>query len=175
MLSRFGEIHPVYRFLTLFGLLSLIWYFLYTYLLQPYTSLDESTIRLTTWFSSGILDALGHTTFVNGRELRIAGTSGLWIGDNCNAVVLFALFTGFIISFPGDLRSKTWYIPLGLAVIFILNCIRMAALAIIDTYSREWTEFNHTYTFTIVIYGAIFYMWMIWVNNFSEVKKLKNE
>lgn len=175
MAFRFREIHPVYRFLILFGSLCVVWYFLYNFLLQPYSGIDEAIIRCTTYFSSGILELLGHTTFVEGRELRIAGTSGLWIGDNCNAIALFALFAGFIISFPGDLKSKYWFIPLGLVVIFLLNCLRMVALAIIDTYSREWTEFNHTYTFTVIIYGTIFYMWMIWVNRYSEVRKTNDD
>lgn len=171
MQTSFKNINPLYRFLISFGVLALIWYPLYYFVIQKYTSLDMLVIDTTLQTSKAILNTFGYTSFIEGRVLRIAGTSGLWVGDNCNAVALFALFSGFIISFPGNIKSKLWFIPAGIILVFIMNCLRMVFLAIIDTYSRAWTEFNHTYTFTILIYGFIFGLWMFWVNRYSYVKK----
>lgn len=171
MQTSFKNINPLYRFLISFGFLALIWYPLYYFVIQKYTSLDMLVIDTTLQTSKAILNTFGYTSFIEGRVLRIAGTSGLWVGDNCNAVALFALFSGFIISFPGNIKSKLWFIPAGIILVFIMNCLRMVFLAIIDTYSRAWTEFNHTYTFTILIYGFIFGLWMFWVNRYSYVKK----
>lgn len=171
MLTSFKNISPLYRFLISFGVLALIWYPLYYFVIQKYTSLDMLVIDSTLQTSKAILDTFGYTSFIEGRVLRIAGTSGLWVGDNCNAIALFALFSGFIISFPGNIKSKFWFIPIGIFLVFFMNCLRMVFLAIIDTYSRAWTEFNHTYTFTILIYGFIFGLWMFWVNRYSYVKK----
>lgn len=170
MFSYFKHISPVYRFLLFFALAALSWFLLYNYLLSPYTNIDMLVVDATLVLSKKILTLMGHTTFVEGRVLRIAGTSGLWVGDSCNAIPLFALFAGFILCFPGNVRSKIWFIPTGILLIFLLNCVRMVMLAISDTYSREWTEFNHTYTFTIVIYGFIFLLWIYWVNRYSFVK-----
>ncbi|HLP10782.1 MAG TPA: archaeosortase/exosortase family protein [Flavobacteriales bacterium] len=174
MLSQFKNISPVYRFLILFAALSLGWYLLYNFILKPYTNLDIAVIDLTATITKGMLETFGHTTFIEGRLIRIAGTSGLWIGDNCNAISLFALFAGFIISFPGNLISKAWFIPLGIILIFILNCIRMMILAVMDTYSRSWTEFNHTYTFTVIMYAFIFLLWIYWINRYSPLAKNKH-
>jgi exosortase family protein XrtF len=174
MPGLFKNISPVYRFLFFFGTLSLAWYVLYNFILKPYTNVDMGVVDLTAVTTKGMLETLGHTTFIEGRLIRIAGTSGLWIGDNCNAISLFALFAGFIISFPGNLKSKTWYIPLGIFFIFMVNCVRMMILAIMDTYSRTWTEFNHTYTFTIIMYGFIFILWMYWINRYSPIAKNKH-
>lgn len=171
MLSRFQHISPIYRFLVLFALAALGWFLLYNYVLSPYTNIDMVVIDATLAVSQKTLTVLGHTSFVEGRIIRIAGTSGLWVGDNCNAIALFALFSGFIICFPGQLKSKLWFIPTGILLIFLLNCIRMVVLAIVDVYSRKWTEFNHTYTFTIVIYLFIFLLWRYWVNRYSFAKK----
>ena len=173
MIKRFKNTSPIYRFLIAFAVLSLSWYLLYTLVLSPYTNLDIMVINPTLSFSKSILEMLGHRTFVEGRTIRIAGTSGLWVGDNCNAISLFALFTGFIIAFPGNIKSKFWFIPLGILFIYFLNCIRLIILAIVDVYSRKWTEFNHTYTFTIIIYGCIFMLWMFWVNRYSFIKEKK--
>ncbi|HYG52238.1 MAG TPA: archaeosortase/exosortase family protein [Flavobacteriales bacterium] len=174
MLNRFKHISPVYRFVFLFALLSICWYLLYNFLLKPYTGLDMAQVHITAATTQWMLETLGHTTFVKGRELWIAGTSGLWIGDNCNAIPLFALFSGFIISFPGNIKSKAWFIPLGIVLIFLFNCIRIALLAISELHSRAWTEFNHTYTFTIIIYGFIFLLWIYWVNRHSLLAKKKH-
>jgi exosortase family protein XrtF len=173
MLKQFQQLSPIYRFLVGFACLSVGWYLLYTFLLSPYTNFDMVVINSTLSVTESILEMLGHSTFIEGRTIRIAGTSGLWVGDNCNAISLFALFSGFIIAFPGQLKSKLWYVPAGIFLIFFLNCIRMTVLAILDIYSREWTKFNHTYTFTIIIYGFIFLMWMFWVNRYSFIKKNK--
>jgi len=175
MPTAFKNISPLYRFLILFAVAAVAWFVLYNYWLQPHSSIDITVINATLALSKKMLTLLGHQAFIEGRVLRIAGTSGLWVGDNCNAISLFALFGGFILCFPGNIKSKLWFIPTGIALIFLLNCIRMVVLAITDVYSRKWTEFNHTYTFTIIIYGFIFLLWMYWVNRYSFVKKLKSE
>ena len=171
MLQRFQSLDPVYRFLILFGTLALVWYFLYQLVILPYTNLDMFVVDVTISFSKGVLELFGFSVFTETRVIRIAGTSGLWIGNNCDALSLFALFTGFILAFPGKVKSKYWYIPLGITLIFLVNSFRIVALAIIDTYSREWTKFNHSYTFNIIIYGFILLLWMYWVNRFSFAKK----
>jgi exosortase family protein XrtF len=171
MISSFKNLSPAYRFLIVFAGLAIVWYPLYTFLLKPHSPIDEWVIGASLTISKSILQLLGHTVFVDGREIRIAGTSGLWMGDECNAISLFALFSGFILSFPGNIKSKCWFIPVGIALIFMANCIRVIILAVLDVYSREWTKFNHTYTFTILMYGLIFLLWMYWVNRYSYFGK----
>ncbi len=170
MLARFQNTSPINKFLISFAALSIGWYLIYNFILKPHTNFDLLVIDSTLSFSKSILTSLGHSSFVEGRTIRIAGTGGLWVGDNCNAISLFALFTGFIIAFPGKIKSKYWFIPIGIFIIYLLNCFRMVILAILDTYSRKWTEFNHTYTFTILIYGCILLLWMFWINRYSFVK-----
>jgi exosortase family protein XrtF len=127
----------------------------------------DSTIIISKW----ILELFGYVVFTGvERVIGVDGTGGLWIGDNCNGIALFALFTGFIIAYPGNWKKKAIFIPLGILLIEFMNVLRVVCLAILDTYSRKWTEFNHTYTFTIIIYGCIFLLWMLWVNKVSHKK-----
>lgn len=119
--------------------------------------------------SKWILELFNYNVFTGTeRVIGVDGTGGLWIGDNCNGITLFALFSWFIVAYKGKIKYKIPYILLGIVSIELLNVIRIVGLAILDTVSREWTEFNHTYTFTILIYGFIFLLWMIWVNKYSE-------
>jgi len=175
MQAFFKNISPLYRFIILFGVAAIVWFVVYQYYIRPHTILDITVVKATLVLSKKMLTLLGHKAFIEDRNLRIAGTSGLWVGDNCNAISLFALFSGFILCFPGNIKSKLWFIPTGIVLIFLLNCIRMVVLAITDVYSRKWTEFNHSYTFNIIIYGFIFFLWMYWVNRYSFVKTLKSE
>jgi exosortase/archaeosortase family protein len=94
------------------------------------------------------------------------------MGDPCNGIILFALFSSFIIAFPGPLKSKIWFIPSGIIIIYLANVLRVVLLAIIQLYvSRSTLEFHHTYTFTYMVYSLIFFMWWIWVNQFSGLIK----
>jgi exosortase family protein XrtF len=139
--------------------------------LHPMETVDLAVIDFSINISAFILKSLGYTVYTaTERVIGIDGTGGLWIGDNCNGMSLFGLFSGFIIAYPGSWKKKLIYIPVGILLIEFMNIIRIIVLAILDTYSRAWTEFNHTYTFTIVIYGFIFLLWMTWVNRFSKTK-----
>jgi exosortase family protein XrtF len=160
---------PINRFLILILSFYLGWYLIYNLWLHPAETLDLFVIDITVIISKELLELFGYTVFTGSdRLIGIDGTGGLWIGDNCNGIALFALFTGFIVAYPGNWKKKLYFIPMGIVLIELLNILRVVLLAILDTQSRAWTEFNHTYTFTIVIYGFIFLMWMIWVNKVSD-------
>jgi exosortase family protein XrtF len=161
--------NPIALFLIkIFGLY-LLWYIVYQFYIHPNQTADLFVVDVSIALSKWILELFGFAVFVGAeRTFGVDGTGGLWVGDNCNGIALFALFAGFIIAFKGKPIYKLIYIIIGILIIELLNVFRLVALAIIETVSRTWTEFNHTYTFTIIIYAAIFLMWIYWVNHFSE-------
>jgi len=159
---------PVTRFLIYLLSFYLGWYLVYNLWLHPQETLDMYVIDTTIAISKWILEACGYLVFTGvERVIGVDGTGGLWIGDNCNGIALFALFTGFIVAYPGNWKRKIVFIITGILLIQLLNVLRVVCLAILDTHSRTWTEFNHTYTFTVIIYGFIFWLWMLWANKFS--------
>jgi exosortase family protein XrtF len=91
------------------------------------------------------------------------------IEHGCNGLILMVLFAAFILAFPGPWRQKMWFIPLGIVAIYLINALRVIGLAINHMYAQTSFDFNHKYTFTILIYGAIFLFWMLWVNRFSGI------
>lgn len=161
--------NPIVRFLVIVFALYLLWYLVYNLWLHPNERLDLFVIDITISMSKWALETLGYTVYTGAdRLIGIDGASGLWIGDSCNGMVLFSLFAGFIIAYKGRIKYKLIYIPVGILLIQLLNVLRVILLAILDTHSRAWTEFNHTYTFNILLYGFIFGLWMLWVNKFAE-------
>jgi exosortase family protein XrtF len=159
------------RFLGLFLGLYLVWRLLYQYIIHPWGWLDTLVINDSSLWSLWLLDMLGFETFQSTREtirtIGIAGTHGLWIGDPCNGLSLFALFSLFILAYPGSWKHKLWYIPVGITLIHAMNIFRITALCIITQKAPDALEFNHTYLFQIIMYGFIFLLWYIWIKKFS--------
>jgi exosortase family protein XrtF len=123
------------------------------------------------FFSGLLLRIFGFTpieqTFEGMRTIGIDGTNGLWIGDSCDGISLFAVFAIIIICFPGPWKKKMWFIPIGILLIHIFNIIRVTALCMIIYYSPQSLAFNHTYTFQILAYALIFFLWIRWINKYS--------
>jgi exosortase family protein XrtF len=164
------------RFITVAGVLYLLLFLTYQFVVKRHTFYDQKFIGLIIQSANHLLQWLGFKTFSvlqdhDFQVVGIDGSSGVWVGSNCNAITLFALFSVFIIAYPGSQTHKWWYIPAGMLAIHILNILRVVALAIIALKSPESLQFNHTYTFTIIIYGFIFGLWVLWINKFAQAKK----
>lgn len=166
---------PVIRFLIVAAALYLGWYLLFEFLLHPIGTLDRAAIDSLIAWAGGILTGLGYELIpepVNAENIRTIGVQGghlLWIGDPCNGVGLFAVYLIFLIAYPGPWKHKLWFAPLGLLSIHLINALRVAALCIVVKYDYELLNFNHDYTFYVVVYGWVFLLWAIWVKRFSPI------
>ena len=164
------------RFILTSFFLFVSWFLIYDFWLHPSGKADTFIINIIVHNSDWLLKMLQYETIPTSlfgesiRTVGIDGSHGVWIGDPCNGLTLFALFTGFVLAYPGPVKSKLWFIPLGILTIHILNVLRVTALAMIQNFSPDSLEFNHTYTFTIVVYSYVFYLWYLWSNKLSDVK-----
>lgn len=159
---------PIVRFLLYFVGLYILWFLVYDLWLHPQGSLDNYIVSNTIYISEKILNLFGYEVYTDGgRGIAIADTSGLFVGDSCNAITLMALFLGFIIAYPGKLKNKFFFGAFGLFSIYLINIFRIVFLAILETHSRAWTEFSHSYIFTFIMYGYIFLLWYFWVEKYS--------
>lgn len=151
-------------------------YFLYEFILKRLTKGDQLFVRQIINLCQWILEQMGYKTFasrdVNDMQVfGVDGSNGVWIGGPCNGITLMFLFAIFVIAYPGSIKNKLWYVPLGILIVHTINIIRIIALALISYYNYEYLDFNHTYTFTFLAYSAVFGLWMLWVNKFSNTKK----
>ena len=162
------------QFIALFLLkaiaLYLIWFLVYDNWLLKDGLVDDFLISHLVSATEFMLNLMGYDVFTYSDAVGVDGTHGVLIGAPCNGLSLFALFAGFIIIFPGKLTYKLIYIPLGLLAIHILNIFRLVGLAMVVVYKPESLEFNHKYTFTVIVYAFIFAFWMIWVKKFAQRK-----
>lgn len=148
--------------------LYLIWYFIYEKWLMKVGWLDNIIIDNLVNLNNKILSFIGYETFIYGHVIGIQGSHGVFIGTPCNGIDLMALFVGFILIFQGSWKNKIWFISLGMIIIHALNLFRVAALTIMAKSAPELLDFNHKYTFTIILYGIVFIGWMIWVKKYAR-------
>lgn len=155
--------------------LYLLWMLIYDGWLVDTHWVNKTLINHLVAVNKWLLDSFGFMTFRYDDIVGIDGSHGVFIGDPCNGLSLFALFAGFIIAFTGKIKYKIPYIFFGVLVIHALNILRIFGLTILAKYHPETLDFNHKYTFTIFIYGIIFLMWMLWVKKFALLKSSKTE
>ena len=164
---------PLVRFVVVGAGLWLAWLAAYHLALHPWGGLDRAVINNLVAIATVVLEGLGYEMLPEPRidlerYIGVQGGSHLWIGDACNGIPLFAVFVAFIIAFPGPWKHKAWFIPAGIALIHLLNALRVAVLCVVVTHGIGWLEFNHDYTFYVVVYGAVFGLWYLWVKRFGK-------
>ena len=170
---------PIIRFVGTAALLYLAWYVLYEFYLHPVGWFDAALIDSLIQLSGSGLSILGYDLIpepINTENIRTIGVQGghlLWIGDACNGAGLFAVFLIFLVAYPGPVKHKLWYGALGLIVIHTMNVLRIMALSIIVTINYELLNFNHDYTFYVVVYGCVFILWYVWVKRFAPFNERK--
>jgi exosortase family protein XrtF len=95
----------------------------------------------------------------------------LRIIEGCNAVSVIILFISFIVAFSGKFKTTFYFILSGVLLIYILNVIRIALLAVLLFKFPENEHILHGVFFPLIIYGLVFVLWVIWVNKFSKYAK----
>jgi len=156
--------------------LYLIWFFIYDLWLLKVGILDNMIVDNLVYLSVNLLEAFDYILYVDYQRVGIYGAAmNVKVGSGCNGLELFALFAGFILIFEGNWKHKIWFIPLGIIVIHLLNVGRVLALIFSGNVSVSLLNFNHKYTFTIIMYIITFIGWMVWVKYFSNKSKKVDE
>lgn len=160
----------VWRFVAVAVALLLLWFFGYEQNLAPDGRLDQALCSNIARAAATLLRLFGFEARAAGlhaQMLYFGSEPAVWVGPPCNGLVLYVLFAGFVLAYPGPIRHKLWYVPLGMGLIWLLNVLRVAALALNHKYAPESLDFNHHYTFTFVVYACIFGLWMWWARHLA--------
>lgn len=171
--------NPFVKFIILFSILVVSWFALYKNIYVIFGDNFERNISIhLANLSTIFVELLNYTpTIDTSTDFVITSIQGnyinhgVWIGEPCNGLKVFGLFSVFIISFKGNLLNKIWFIPLGIFILHIANAIRIAILTIISAEKPQLLDFNHNITFQVIIYSIVFGLWYIWVNKLSNTKK----
>jgi exosortase/archaeosortase family protein len=118
----------------------------------------------------------GMDVHIHERITWFDGTKGIYLGNSCIGLAAMVIFAGIIMSFPGKIKHKLWFIPLGMILVQGSNMFRITGLTMLQRYSTEaFVQFNHGYTYVIITYSFMFFLIVFWMNKFGlpEVNKGK--
>ena len=169
------------KFISIFIPLIIIWFFSYHYIYKIDELLSSNSLiyfsSILSQQSNIILEIFGfkaiteiHGDMVVSKITGLEFSHGVWIGEPCNGIKVFGLFTIFIISYHGKFLNKLIYIPAGILVLHFLNVLRIGMLTYISAVNPYILDFNHNVTFQLVIYGAMLGLWYIWIIKFSTIE-----
>ncbi|MCL1868772.1 MAG: exosortase/archaeosortase family protein [Paludibacter sp.] len=91
---------------------------------------------------------------------------GIRIVWGCTAIKQSYIFICIIAFYRGPWQKKLWYIPAGLAVIYLFNIFRISIIAIIVKSHPQWFYFVHEIFLKLLFYFVIFLMWVLWEEKF---------
>jgi len=172
----FSQNSEVFRFLGFAFVLLLAWVLFSAFYPSAVQELHFSIIKPQADISAFFLRMLGfqidqdYMVFDCQATIIFEDHRSICIGTGCSGLELFLLFFGFILLMKGRWKDKLWFVPLGFLGILVLNIIRITMLCMIYYYQPEYLDFNHKYTFVIILYGAIFGLWVLWVKKFTNAK-----
>ncbi len=86
------------------------------------------------YISKTILNIFGWDIHSLGRIITINGYRGVEVLNECNALTLMVLYSGFIICFKGSLQNKVKFVTVGILFIYFLNVIRIIAFSLATVY-----------------------------------------
>jgi exosortase family protein XrtF len=156
--------------------LYLIWFICYDLWLKKVGDVDDYIINNLVYLAFEGLSFLGYFVNMDGFKLSIVGAkAGVRVGSGCNGLELLVLFSGFVLIFEGSWKHKFWFIPAGIIILHFLNVLRIMVLALNGLTSKAMLEFNHKYTFTILLYCLTFFGWYLWVKYFSNIQSGHHE
>jgi len=175
---KYRALKPLYKFIINGIFMFAIWAIFFQFFRHAgaiHNFYEYSTYKLTSIylnFSRVILELFGYEIIISGKIIMIKNSVGVLLDRGCLGRNLMGLFAGFLIAFPGSIKSKLWYIPAGLGIIFLLNNTRIMLLVWITlTYPK--THFDHHAVYNYTIYTLIFIMWYFWISRYSSVKNEK--
>lgn len=103
----------------------------------------------------------------NSNMLFVEGKNVARVVEGCNAISVIILFIAFVIAFKGNWKKTGLFILAGSILIYLLNIIRIALIAIALYHYPQHEHLLHGVIFPLFIYGVVFLLWVIWVNKFS--------
>lgn len=176
MLQLFQKYKSVLRFIAMFlgsYLVFSVIYHLYLRLFRSATYYPDYITHLVAKQSEALIASMGYKAEIIphlselSMKLIVNNTYLARIVEGCNAVSIIILFAAFVLSFFGKLKLTLFYLLSGSVIIYAMNIIRIAILAIGIYEYPQHTEFLHSIIFPLIIYGTVFILWVIWVRIYS--------
>lgn len=179
MKALFHKYRSVVRFVLLFlgsYLILSILYASYLQLSKGGAYAPDFITHLVAKQSSDIISGFGYKAIVIPSatspimELYVNSKHVARIIEGCNAISIIILFMAFIVAFYEGIKKTLLFLLAGTVLIYAMNIFRIVILAIALYEYPQHKEILHGIVFPGLIYGMVFFLWMIWVRTLKPQK-----
>jgi exosortase family protein XrtF len=181
--ALFNKYKLVIRFVVLFlgtYLLLTVLYALYLQVSKGGSYPPDYITHLVAKQSSTLINNFGYHASIVPHEaqptmkLFVEGQYLARIIEGCNAISIIILFIAFVMAFAQRFRKTLFFILAGATIIYTINILRIAILAVALYRYPEYEHTLHGVVFPGIIYGLVFVLWMLWVRIVSKGKEGAN-
>lgn len=176
-MKDWSEFKPTILFLIKFLGLYLSLNLLYGIYVTHYSPRPDPITRMITHHSAALLSISGWKSVVVDHPTK--PTSAIvyrskpivTVYEGCNSLNVMIVFVVFLFSFGKLTKALSWFVPVGLAVIYLINILRIDFLFLVSLKLPHFWYFTHKYLFTAIIYFVVFLLWLVWLKKDVLIKR----
>jgi len=152
---------PWLRFALVFGALAIASEVLYFAVALDSPAFDAYLSVLAT-ISGHILELFGNEVDVSGT--RITGTEfAVAVAQGCDAIQVCSLLAAAVIAFPVSWAARLRGLALGIALLQVLNILRIVSLYWIGAYFSDYFQTAHEMVWPGILIFVTIATWILWV------------
>ena len=119
-------------------------------------------LSVNTQLSGFILNLFGQKTHASG-DVLFSSSFSVRIARGCDGLEAMALFASTLLAFPARWNYKLVGFFSGIAVLFILNVVRIISLFLTGVYFPKVFEFMHVEVWQVLFILFAIGLWIFWV------------
>lgn len=175
--------NPLYRFafnFVLFSFITITFHYLWWNFLGFFRATDlyltisgalaENVFRVSSWINLNLLGLNMYTEDAT-NTLRFPGIGYITVVEACSGFKQFYQIFFLFVLFPGPWQHKLWYIPLCIAIMYVVNFMRIVILSLVLIHATPHWDFAHMWILRPFFYVVIFIQWIVWVEYFLNQNK----
>jgi exosortase H (IPTLxxWG-CTERM-specific) len=118
--------------------------------------------RHVAWLAGAILSALGASVASLGPVVSV-GSFAVEIKNNCNAIYEAGLFAAAVWAYPAPVRAKAFGTLIGVAILYLVNLVRVLSLIALGVLARGWFDVAHLYVWQALFFAVVAACWFGWI------------
>lgn len=167
-IQRKRKIHAL-RFILGFIILLVAFYLLYS---NP--AIDRIVfIPLANMYASisgKVLAWLGYSNIVVADIISSPQVFSVSVKKGCDAAEPMAIFMAGIVAFRAGIIDKLWGLSIGLAILFVLNIIRVVTLYVAGIHFPDFFEIMHLAVWQVIFILVAVVIWFLWLQKQGSIR-----
>ena len=163
--ERLRQHQDVLRFCLRFGVYAVV-AFGVLYALQD--TIVEPFTRGIAWVTYRVMRAFGTPVSLDGVAVRVPHF-GVLIRNNCNAAYEMGLYAAATLAYPAPASRRTTGILFAVAVLYVVNLIRVLSLLYLGYLEPGFFEAAHVYVWQVLFLVVVAALWLSWIGRVRPV------